>query len=349
MTKILVFDTETTGLPERKHASFVKQKEHERSLLKDISLWSNSIEKYPSIIQLAYILYDTDNPSDSKIYNKYIDIPETIQISEESHKIHHISKEKIKSMDTFSKAYIKDSLKEFMRDFAEADVVVGHNVDFDRRMIIAEFLRLFAVSDADTDANSDADSDANITHIMELMKDENFECTQEITTPICNLKSKFEYIDPKTKIPKYIYKIKSAKLIEAYRHYFGYTPDGEHMHDAIIDVVVCLRVYGMSFPGEQAFDVCDTNSKIRELILKVSPLNPQTCEHTKHYLAQHRGFVVPGTFQVDDKSKHASATEKHASASKTKSASEKSHETHASASKTKSNEKSNKSNNEEDI
>ena len=339
MTKILVFDTETTGLPERRHASFVKQKEHERSLLKDISLWSNSIEKYPSIIQLAYILYDTDNPSDSKIYNKYIDIPETIQISEESHKIHHISKEKIKSMDMFSKAYIKDSLKEFMRDFAEADVVVGHNVDFDRRMIIAEFLRLFA----DSDTDSDADADANITHIMELMKDENFECTQEITTPICNLKSKFEYIDPKTKIPKYIYKIKSAKLIEAYRHYFGYTPDGEHMHDAIIDVVVCLRVYGMSFPGEQAFDVCDTNSKIRELILKVSPLNPQTCEHTKNYLAQHRGFVVPGTFQVDDKSASASK-------SKTKSASEKLHETHASASKPKSNEKTNnKSNNEEDI
>jgi hypothetical protein len=136
-------------------------------------------------------------------------------------------------------------------------------------------------------------------HIKEIMKDENFECTQEITTPICNLKVKFQYIDPETKIPKYIYKIKSTKLIEAYEHYFGYKPAGEHMHDAIIDVVVCLRVYGMSFPGGQAFDVCNTNSKIKDMILKVSPHNQNTCEETQHYLDKtHHGFLMPGVFPV---------------------------------------------------
>ena len=58
----MVFDTETTGLPEKTHASFNKQKEHERSLLsisefkKKGNLWSSVIDKYPSIIQMAYIL-----------------------------------------------------------------------------------------------------------------------------------------------------------------------------------------------------------------------------------------------------------------------------------------------------
>ena len=33
MTKILVFDTETTSLPEKKYNSFDKQKEHERKML----------------------------------------------------------------------------------------------------------------------------------------------------------------------------------------------------------------------------------------------------------------------------------------------------------------------------
>jgi DNA polymerase III epsilon subunit-like protein len=301
MTKILVFDTETTSLPEKKHNSFDKQKEHERKMLsiselkKEGNLWSTELEKYPSIIQLAYILYDTDNPSNSKIFNKYIDIPESINISSESQKIHGISKEKIGLMDLFKKASIEDSLNEFMDDFIEADIVVGHNVDFDRRMIVAELLRL--------------SKDKNMPHIKEIMKDENFECTQEITTPICNLKVKLQYVDPKTKIPKYIYKIKSTKLIEAYEHYFGYRPDGEHMHDAIIDVVVCLRVYGMSFPGGQAFDVCNTNLKIKDMILKVSPHNQKTCEETQHYLEQAgHGFLMPGVFPLVDKPDSASKT-----------------------------------------
>ena len=123
MTNILVFDTETTGLPEKKHMSFDKQKEHERKMLslselkKEGSSWSVELEKYPSIIQLAYILYDTDNPSNSKIFNKYIDIPESINISSESQQIHGISKEKIGLMDLFKKASIEDSLNEFMDDF----------------------------------------------------------------------------------------------------------------------------------------------------------------------------------------------------------------------------------------
>ena len=278
MVKILVFDTETTGLPEKTHSTFNTQKAHERSLLsmsefkRKGNLWSTVIDKYPHIIQMAYILYDTEKPDKSKIYNKRINIPETIEISAESQKIHGISHAKLNSK--------------------EADVIVGHNVDFDRRMVIAEILR---------------SPDKNIEHVMELMKDENFECTQEITTPICNLKSQYEYIDPKTKIPKYIYKIKPTKLIEAYRHYFGYTPDGQYMHDAIYDVVVCLRVYCMSFPAGEAFDVCNHNEEIRDYILKVSPHNKDTCEETKKFMELHHSLK-------NSSSKH-SLTKDHSSSS----------------------------------
>lgn len=323
----MVFDTETTKLPERRHHSFDKQKSHERSLLKDISLWEKEIDEYPSIIQLAYILYDTNNPEKSKIYNKYIDIPASVKISDESKSIHHITEEKIKGMSSFSKAYIYDSLNEFMQDFITADIIVGHNVDFDRRMIVAELLRI--------------SKEHNIPHIMELMKDENFECTQEITTPICNLKVEYEYIDRKTNIPKYIYKIKPTKLIEAYKHYFGYMPDGEHTHDAIIDAVICLRVYGMSFPGKQAFDICNTNDKLREYILKVSPHNKDTCELTKKYLEQQTGVIMPGFFEKEKESsasKSASSKSASSKSASSKSASSKSASAKsASKSKSKSN------------
>ena len=58
---VTIFDTETTGLPEKTHSTFNTQKAHERSLLsmsefkRKGNLWSTVIDKYPHIIQMAYI------------------------------------------------------------------------------------------------------------------------------------------------------------------------------------------------------------------------------------------------------------------------------------------------------
>jgi hypothetical protein len=118
-------------------------------------------------------------------------------------------------------------------------------------------------------------------------------------------------------------------------------PDGEHMHDAIIDAVICLRVYGMSFPGRQAFDVCNTNEKLKDYILKVSPHNKNTCEQTKHYLEQQNDVIMPVFFEKEksmslSKSKSSSSSKsKSSSVSKSNSSSK---SKSASKSKSKSNE-----------
>jgi hypothetical protein len=62
------------------------------------------------------------------------------------------------------------------------------------------------------------------------------------------------------------------------------------MHNAIYDVVVCLRVYCMSFPAGEAFDVCNHNEEIRDYILKVSPHNKDTCEETKKFMELHHSL-----------------------------------------------------------
>jgi hypothetical protein len=54
----------------------------------------------------------------------------------------------------------------------------------------------------------------------------------------------------------------------------------------------------MSFPGNQAFDVCNTNEKIKEYILKISPNNQNTCELTKQH---HRFKAMPGIFEDEGK------------------------------------------------
>jgi len=270
MVKILVFDTETNDKPPEMPGETWKEREKNgknmlkfSEYLKQNSVWVHFIQSWPSIIQLSYILYDTENPKTSKIFNKYIDIPEEIQITAESRKIHHITKEKIKAASSVNKAKIYDVLNEFMDDVVKADIVIAHNVQFDRKMIIAELIRL--------------QKKDNINQIKLMMNDRHFDCTMEKTKMMCKLKKRYEYRDKKTGKQKYFYKIKSPKLIEAYKHFFGYEPNPQAMHDAIIDAVICLRVFFISLPKNKRLDVCGTNPLITDYIMKISPPGYSCC------------------------------------------------------------------------
>ena len=212
------------------------------------------LDKWPSIIQLSYILYDTESPKSAKIFNKYIDIPDNVVISKGSLNVHHITREKIASAPSENRATIQEALNEFLDDVKLADVVVGHNVQFDRKMIVAELLRLSA--------------EDNLPQIQDMMVDSNFECTMIQTTPICALPYKQNYTDNKTGEAKFFYKIKSPNLSEAYTHFFKYAPTRESLHDALVDVVVCLRIF-CSY--KYNLDVCGTNPIITDYIKQISP------------------------------------------------------------------------------
>jgi DNA polymerase III epsilon subunit-like protein len=88
------------------------------------------------------------------------------------------------------------------------------------------------------------------------------------TTQICKLKQKINYTDKSTGKQKFFYKLKSPKLSEAYEHFFGYSPAGEALHDALVDVVVCLRVY---LKYNSLPDVCGKNTTITNYIMDISP------------------------------------------------------------------------------
>jgi len=258
MVNILVFDTETTDKPPMMAGSnWEERQNNEKKLLDSNNIdesWSAIIDKWPSIIQFSYILYNTDKPNNAKIFNKYIDIPDDIVITEGSIKIHNITRDVIRNASADSRSTIKDVLIEFLDDVKIADVVVGHNVQFDRKMVIAELLRL--------------SKERHLSQIIDMMNDSNFECTMIKTTNICQLKQKIEYKDKITGEPKSFFKIKSPKLSEAYNYFFGYTPNDEALHDALVDVVLCLRIY---LKYNNLPDICGLNDAITNYIIDISP------------------------------------------------------------------------------
>lgn len=114
--KVLVFDTETTGLPLGYNYSY-----------KDSSKW-------PHIIQFSFILYDLEK---NKIINEsdfIIDVAKNVNITEKSIEVHGITRN-ISETQGFD---IKDILEIFQVCIDSADYVVAHNINFDRNMILAE-------------------------------------------------------------------------------------------------------------------------------------------------------------------------------------------------------------------
>ena len=82
-------------------------------------------------------------------------------------------------------------------------------------------------------------------------------------------------ITHKNEQKKEYYKYKTPKLIEAYKHFFGCSPNPELLHDALIDAIITLRVYCISLK-KNPFDINHTNKTITSYITKVSPA---TCKH----------------------------------------------------------------------
>jgi DNA polymerase III epsilon subunit-like protein len=119
--RTICFDTETTGLPESKHASIY------------------DTDKWPHVIQLSFIVYD-DSKGASEIveeYDEIIKIDESVNLTAKSIEIHGISRE----MSSERGIPIADALCAFKRALKSCDCCVGHNISFDKRILIVEAIR----------------------------------------------------------------------------------------------------------------------------------------------------------------------------------------------------------------
>jgi DNA polymerase III epsilon subunit-like protein len=207
--KVLIFDTETTGLPEGRNPSIYET------------------GKWPHIIQLAYIVYDSDTNEIITIEDDYINIALGVNIDPDSQKIHNISREML-----IRGIPITDALEKFNKFANMCDLFVGHNVSFDKRMVMVEGIR---------------------NKIR--MNVSNTYCTMKNSVNLC----KIEVINSDGE--KYF---KYPKLSELYNELFKKEP--RNTHNALIDILICMRCFCKI---ELKTDISRINRQIRLMLREV--------------------------------------------------------------------------------
>ncbi len=183
---ILFFDTETTGFP---HKS--KPVDH---------------PDQPHIVQLAAALTEDDGRVVSS-FNFIIDpgVENGVRIPSAAAAIHGIDEERCWRVGIEP----RHAFNAFEELHQRADLVVGHNIEFDVEMMIGGFKRWLGPA-------------------YEALFGMPRFCTMRQSTDICC-------------IPSPRGGNKWPKLGEAYQHFFGEELTGAH--DAMVDLMACKRVY----------------------------------------------------------------------------------------------------------
>ena len=281
---VLVFDTETTGVGPNYYKLLGWQASQKIGNLLDSAdpvTWSKEIDKWDPtrIAQLSYILYNMQT-NEYKIFNKYIRLPSELTSSllndDKTHPIILATLRAAQNLPDEELVTMEEALVEFMSDFEKATIVAAHNVQFDTKMILSEIVRL-------EKKNNGSQYTSFFSTIKQNM--DKFYCTMCASKLIVNIDTKMN--GEKTQRMPYLEKIKifpypkssrwelvespamkPPALWEVYDRMFGYPPLDSALHDAIIDVVICLRVF---------YRLWTTGNHVRDPKSVSQIVNPNVC------------------------------------------------------------------------
>jgi DNA polymerase-3 subunit epsilon len=222
--RVLVFDTETTGLPQTKIIS------------------PDTLQQWPSIVQFSYVIYDLslNDIVESKDY--IIKVPESILISEESTKIHGITNEMCASKGIL----IEKVLNEFFYYLRGVDSIIGHNISFDINMIKTELLRIIYNEKLTYEQLNMYKYDLHyITNYKNVC------CTLQDSIKLCNIQAINKFGKPYLKYPK---------LIELHQKLFDSSPN--NLHNSFNDILVTLRCFMKLKHDSDLLESCDSFKQI---------------------------------------------------------------------------------------
>lgn len=222
--RVLVFDTETTGLPQTKIIS------------------PDTLQQWPSIVQFSYVIYDLslNDIVESKDY--IIKVPESILISEESTKIHGITNEMCASKGIL----IEKVLNEFFYYLRGVDSIIGHNISFDINMIKTELLRIIYNQKLTYEQLNMYKYDLHyITNYKNVC------CTLQDSIKLCNIQAINKFGKPYLKYPK---------LIELHQKLFDSSPN--NLHNSFNDILVTLRCFMKLKHDSDLLESCDSFKQI---------------------------------------------------------------------------------------
>ena len=203
--KVLVFDVETTGLLPKNACS---------------------IDECPHIVQLSFAVYDITSRTIIHSYDTYVKIADDVEISEKAEEITGINKQTLKKKGKD----IVTALKKLHSAYNYCDVVVGHNITFDKKMIIIEMKR-------NEEQLKDKCPEVLRLFDIEYEKAKHIQsyCTMMNGIDICNIEVPSKYPDKKSRK-------KWPKLSELYDKLFA-KENIEGLHNSMVDVLVCLKCY----------------------------------------------------------------------------------------------------------
>ena len=244
--KVLVFDTETTGLPQKTDDG------------KEPSIYD--FDKWPNIIQISCILYDMDT-NEVVIKNYYIKIDNNVVISHDSFEKHNITREylHIHGIDIIT------ALNEFNELVNISDVIVGHNISFDKRMVFVECLKnkipqYFTTYTTESGGAGTSPSKRKRPANNVPIRKAEF-CTMRKTTKFCNI---VRYT--KTTNEPYF---KKPSLSELYLILFPESKLPKELHNSLVDILITLKCY-VKF--NHNLNVTDMNSSIKQLCIQYNCL-----------------------------------------------------------------------------
>ncbi len=207
----LIFDTETTGLPHNYTAPV------------------EDLENWPRLVQLAWQFHGSKG--ELKSSGNYIIKPEGFTIPFNAQKIHGVS-----TARALKEGHdLKEVLEIFKADLEQANEIVGHNIEFDNKIIGAEFLR---------------------KEIKSILLDQPTVDTSQVSIEFCQLQGGLGG------------KLKAPKLIELYQKLFG--ESFEDAHDASYDVHATAKCFfGLIHEGVikpvEGVDLSDIEYEVPEL------------------------------------------------------------------------------------
>lgn len=178
----LFFDTETTGLPKNWKAP------------------ESDINNWPRLVQIAWLQYDTTEKQISK--NSHIIKPDGFSIPLDATKVHGISTQRAEK-DGIA---LRQVLKEFSSILNESKFLVTHNMNFDKKVVGAEFLRIGIKN--------------NLSEIQKI-------CTMQSSTDFCKIPGNYGY--------------KWPSLPELHMSLFK--SPFEESHDALADTTACAKCF----------------------------------------------------------------------------------------------------------
>ena len=219
--KVLIFDTETTGLPKTRIIN------------------PDSLHLWPHIVQLSYIMYDDETNDIDVIEDNIIKTATDVVITPDSTAIHGITSD----ISQTRGVNLGNVLNGFFDALKNADVLVGHNVSFDINVVEVELLRMIYDSPPEISAKELTLIKTNL-HLLRNYK--NIYCTMRNSIELCAIKVVGKTGREYNKFPK---------LIELHSKLFETTPN--NLHNSLNDILITLRCYARLSLNEDVYKTCD--------------------------------------------------------------------------------------------